>query len=348
MKSNRPTDQVDIKQKEEEPTNPDTRRREDIQHEAQVIRLRHEPTSPSLPQGQQLRTNAVERTRPSAALAVPPFPVMAADPQPIEAQPPLRPQLVGHNQPLPEEHPQQQFVMPPSPPLSPPGQEEANQVNENEINVDQQEEICIMTKIEEDVNNSPVVQFSSNPDPFADKLYPSSPDSRDRRHQNDRVNRRQSPYDRPNNVQPNNLRPLQPLTPRQNANQVGGDNVNGVDLNQRNFDLLPSASSNFSRPQDSLRVDTRFANEQFARQHAANVARRKRNAQLVWARIQANDYKGLFALLQNTRPDLNVYLDGQTALHQCLLLRKFGLSLTCFYVELIFSFQVVEFLGVVC
>lgn len=331
MQPNRATDPVDTQQDQEQPTtNSETRRTRDVQHESQEIRPRLEPTSPSLAEAPLPRTNAEEGTRPSAVLPVAnPSPVMEVNPLPFEAQPAPRPHVVPHNQP------QQQFVMPPSPPLSPPSdQDEPNQVNENEEEVvhvvgEQEEEVYIMTKIDEEENvaSPPVVQLSSEPDDqLATKLFPSSTDpSRDGRHRNDRVDRRQSPYNRP--ARPNHLRQSsQPLAPRPNANQFGGDNVNGVELSQPNFNFPSSASSDLPRPKSApLKVDTRVANEQFARQHAENVARRKRNAQLVWARIQANDYKGLFCLLHSTRPDLNVFIDGQAALHQCLLLRKFCL-----------------------
>lgn len=75
-------------------------------------------------------------------------------------------------------------------------------------------------------------------------------------------------------------------------------------------------SSSTSRSSEPLRIDTRLANSQCAETRHSKT----QLAQQILSVIRNDDFENFLSILNRSKPDLNVFINGQTALHYCLLL----------------------------
>src|SRR5690606_15191770 len=75
---------------------------------------------------------------------------------------------------------------------------------------------------------------------------------------------------------------------------------------------------------EPLQVDTRLANRQSAQSRQAKT----HLAQQILSVIRNDDFDKFLSILARQKPDLNVFIDGQTALHYCLMLGELWLLST--------------------
>ncbi|KAH9497863.1 hypothetical protein DERF_013817 [Dermatophagoides farinae] len=69
-------------------------------------------------------------------------------------------------------------------------------------------------------------------------------------------------------------------------------------------------------------INTQLANHQSLRQQEQSYQNKILLAQKILKIIKNDDYEQFAKILQYTKPDLNVFINGQTALHYCLLLGR--------------------------
>ncbi|KAH9425924.1 Receptor-interacting serine/threonine-protein kinase 4, partial [Dermatophagoides pteronyssinus] len=69
-------------------------------------------------------------------------------------------------------------------------------------------------------------------------------------------------------------------------------------------------------------INTQLANHQSTRQQEESYQNKILLAKKILKLIQNNDYEQFSRILLYKKPDLNVFINGQTALHYCLLLGR--------------------------
>lgn len=91
-----------------------------------------------------------------------------------------------------------------------------------------------------------------------------------------------------------------------------------------------------AHPHQALHIDTHLANSQSAAAQKQSRAAKTALAQRILALIDDDDFDNFLAILRHKKPDLNVFINGQTALHYCLMLGTYSPPL---HLRIIFCFQ---------
>lgn len=77
---------------------------------------------------------------------------------------------------------------------------------------------------------------------------------------------------------------------------------------------------------EPLHIDTSLANTQSATVQAESYHSKTNLAQQILSVIRNDDFERFLSILDRSKPDLNVFINGQTALHYCLLLGEFNIT----------------------